>query len=591
MSESLSSTELVRQALAMLTTGRAREAVGLLEPVVVAGGADAACVGVLGMALELAGRRDEAIARTREAIALSAALGHTDPALLTNLGAMLSAKGEHADAIDLLTRARAIAPGSLEAVVGLASALRAAGRYADALGAIRPAMTSGPGGQPLRDPRILMTAADLLWDVGRTDQAAPLLAAAVRLAPAEPRLATLAANLHNYLPTSAADSLAAHRRAAALVAGSVAAHVPARRPVTRPLRVGLLSADLREHSCAYFLQPLLDHIDPERAQVFAYFTLAKYDGFSERLGAKCAAFRRVHGKSPAELAAIIRADQLDVLVETDGLSPNHSLAAVALRPVPRTVTWLGYPNTTGLAAVDARIVDSTTDPDGSEAACSERLVRLNRCFVCYQPPAGAPNVAPLPATATGSVTFGCFNTLFKFTRLALTTYAAVLRAVPGSNLLIKNKPCGDPGVARDLAMRFKECGIDPARIRCEGWKPVRDEHLAAYNRVDIALDSMPYCGTTTTCEALFMGVPVVTLRGAMHAGRVGASLLKAVGEDDLVCGNAEEFAAIAARLAGDIPRLATRRAGLRQRLLASELCDGPSFARAFVDTLEEVAWG
>ncbi len=593
MSQSPSSNEIVRNALAMLSSGRAGDAVALLEPLVMVGGADAACVGVLGMALELSGRRDEAIARTREAVALCAARGQTDPALLTNLGAMLSAKGEHAEAIELLTRARGLAPGSMEAVVGLASALRAAGRYADALGAIRPAMTAGPGGQPVRDPRVLMTAADLLWDVGRTDQAAPLLGAAARLAPGEARLATLAANLHNYLPTSAAESLAAHRRAAMLIAGgaigSAVAPAAKRAAGAGPLRVGLLSADLREHSCAYFLQPLLDHLDSARVQVFGYLTLDKYDAFSERIAARCAALRRVHGKTPAELAAIVRADGLDVLVETDGLSPNHSLAAVALRPVGRTVTWLGYPNTTGLGAVDVRVVDWTTDPAGSEAACSERLVRLDRCFVCYGPPADAPDVGPLPALTRGGVTFGCFNTLFKFTRLALTTYAAVLRAVPGSTLFIKNKPCGDPGVARDLALRFKECGVDPARIVCEGWKPGRAEHLTAYNRVDIALDSMPYCGTTTTCEAMYMGVPVVTMRGATHAARVGASLLRAVGQEDLVCASAEEFVAAATRLAGDLGVLAARRAGLRERLLASELCDGKGFAGAFTTALEAIA--
>jgi predicted O-linked N-acetylglucosamine transferase (SPINDLY family) len=576
----------------MLAAGRAREAAAMLGSHRDAAQASEAALGVLGMALELAGQRDEAIARTREAIAVGAAQARTDPALLTNLGAMLSAQGEHAEAIDLMMRARTLAPSSLEPVMGLASVLRAAGRYADALAALRPAMASGPGGQVPRDPRILMTAADLLWDVGRTDQAAPLLAAAVRLAPADPRLATLAANLHNYLPTSAAESLAAHRRAAALLAGSMPAIAPERRAAgSRPLRVGLLSADLREHSCAYFLQPLLDNVDPERVRVFAYLTLDKYDGFSERVGARCAAFRRVHGQSPADLAAIIRADQLDVLVETDGFAPNHSLAAVSLRPAPRIATWLGYPNTTGLGAVDARIVDSVTDPEGADAACSERLVRLDRCFVCYQPPAVAPDVGPRPAAAVGAVTFGCFNTLFKFTRQTLTTYAGVLRAVPGSTLLIKNKPCGDPGVARDLALRFKECGIDPARVRCEGWKTGRNEHLEAYNRVDIALDSMPYCGATTTCEAMFMGVPVVTLRGAAHAGRVGASLLKAIGAEDLVCNSADEFVVVAAGLARDLVGLAARRAGLRRRLLASSLCDGAAFARSFTDAIEEIAWG
>ncbi|MDX2118576.1 MAG: tetratricopeptide repeat protein [Planctomycetota bacterium] len=605
--------QLVQQALAMLSQGLAAQAVTLLQPAAAAlnprDPAAPSILGVLGMALDLRGRRDEALVHTQQAIAAADALGRPDAALYINLGAMLSAKAEHAQAIAALERARSLAPRAVEPLMGLANALRAAGRFADALSTLRPAMAPGPDGTPPRDPRLLMLAADLLWEIGRTDQAAPLLAAAVRFAPREPRLAVLAANLHNYLPTTPAESLAAHRRAISLLAPSSAAAAapPKRDPVAPPLRVGLLSADLREHSCAYFLRPLLDHLDPARVALFAYFTLDKFDAFSSALAQRCAQrgmqFRHVAGLSPDALAATIRADQLDILIETDGLSPNHSQQALALRPAPRIITWLGYPNTTGNPAVDVRIVDAITDPPASPAAADdahcERLVRFNRCFVCYNPDASAgtplPPVAPLPARTNGVVTFGCFNTMFKFTRLTLATYASVLRAVPGSRLLLKNKACGDPGVACDLQARFKDAGIDPSRIICEGWCTRRDEHLAAYHRIDIALDSMPYCGTTTTCEALLMGVPVVTLRGSTHASRVGASLLRAVGLDapplNLVCDDASAFTARCTSLASDLDTLAALRASLRGTTLASPLCDGAAFAAAFTDALEHIARG
>jgi len=582
--------DLVRGAMTLLRTGRAPDAVALLEPHATTG--DSTLLGVLGMALVLAGKRDEAILATRRAIAMLAAHGREDAALFINLGAMLSASGSHDEAIALLTRAREIAATSVEAVIGLASALRAAARYADALGVMKPVM-SAPGGPP-RDPRVLMMAADLLWDVGRTDQAAPLLAAATRLAPREPRLAILAANLHNYLPSTPAESLAAHRRASALIAAGVTALSPERRARIAPLRVGIVSADLREHSCAWFLQPLLANLDPSRAIVFAYHTLDKFDEVSERLASRCAAFRRCHAMPPTQLADLIRADALDILIETDGLSPNHSHAALAHRPAPRVVTWLGYPNTTGSPGVDVRVVDAITDPmeSGVDAACSERLVRLDRCFVCYAPPKDAPLVSDLPMRRAGASgpTLGCFNTMFKFTRQALETYAAVLRGVPSATLLFKNRAVGDPGVARDLSLRFREVGIDPARICCEGWKPGRIEHLAAYANVDVALDAMPYCGTTTTCEALLMGIPVVTLRGTTHAGRVGTSLLTAIGAAEWIADSPQRFASIVADICADSETLAKHRASLRERLLRSSLCDGRAFASAFVSALERIAW-
>jgi predicted O-linked N-acetylglucosamine transferase (SPINDLY family) len=260
---------------------------------------------------------------------------------------------------------------------------------------------------------------------------------------------------------------------------------------------------------------------------------------------------------------------------------------MALRPAPIAMTYLGYPDTTGLEAINYRITDALADPPGTGQRFTEELLRLPRCFLCYTPSGEAPEVGPLPGRERGYVTFACFNTLAKVNDGVLDVWARLLAEVPGARLLLKSKGFANPRVVARLAGRLSTRGVDPARIECVPLVAETRDHLATYGRADVALDTFPYAGTTTTCEALLMGVPVVTLSGASHAHNVGRSLLDAAGLPELTAGSADEYVAIARRLAADAPHLAELRRSLRERLLRSPLCDGVSFTRALESLYEQ----
>jgi predicted O-linked N-acetylglucosamine transferase (SPINDLY family) len=245
------------------------------------------------------------------------------------------------------------------------------------------------------------------------------------------------------------------------------------------------------------------------------------------------------------------------------------------------VTWLGYPNTTGLAAMDYRLTDAIADPpEESPRLHSERLEYLPDGFLCYRPPASAPPVGPLPALAAGHVTFGSFNNLAKVTPQVVAVWAAILRGVPGSRLLLKFGAFGDADTRQRYEDLFAAAGIPADRLDLVPQIHGAAAHLAQYHRLDLALDPFPYNGTTTSCEALWMGVPVLTLAGRRHAGRVGVSLLSRLGLEALVAADEADYVAAAIRLAGDLPGLAALRAGLRARLEQAPLCNAAGFARA-----------
>jgi predicted O-linked N-acetylglucosamine transferase (SPINDLY family) len=253
------------------------------------------------------------------------------------------------------------------------------------------------------------------------------------------------------------------------------------------------------------------------------------------------------------------------------------------------VTYLGYPSTTAIPNFGWRFVDAITDPPGAEDSATERLVRLDKSFLCYRPPADAPEPSQGPAASGQPITFGSFNAPMKIGTGTLDAWARVLREVPGSRLLLKGRPFGDAGVRRRVQDELAGRGIDAQRIEFALWTPTIRDHLACYSRVDVALDTFPYNGTTTTCEALWMGVPVVTLEGRMHAGRVGASLLTAVGKPELIARTTDEYVALAARLARDPGRLASLRFSLREKMATSPLRDETGHAARFEAALRS-AW-
>jgi predicted O-linked N-acetylglucosamine transferase (SPINDLY family) len=286
------------------------------------------------------------------------------------------------------------------------------------------------------------------------------------------------------------------------------------------------------------------------------------------------------GLSDDELAERIRADGIDILVDLAGHTANNRLRVFARKPAPVQVTWLGYPNTTGLEAIDYRLVDAVTDPVGeADAWASETLVRLEGGFLCYGALKDVPEPTAPPCLNTGTVTFGSFNNPAKVSAATLDVWAKLLSRLPQARLLLKGKSFADATTRALFLARLGERGVATERVELVAWQAGTTAHLALYHRVDIALDPFPYNGTTTTCEALWMGVPVVTLQGDRHAGRVGASLLTQIGLTALIANSVEEYLENAVALARNPERLSDLRRILRPRMAASPLCDAPAFAR------------
>jgi predicted O-linked N-acetylglucosamine transferase (SPINDLY family) len=351
--------------------------------------------------------------------------------------------------------------------------------------------------------------------------------------------------------------------------------------VHRKLRLGYVSADFREHSVACFLEGVLAQHDCKAIELYLYSDVRREDNTSRRLYALADHTRRCVRLSHAELAARCRADRIDVLIDLTGhMQPNRQ-AMFALAPAPVLFSYLGYPGTTGSGAYGARITDVWADPtDLPELAGPEPLLRISGGHLAYTPAHDAPDVSPLPAASANGVVFGCFNDALKLNDPVLATWAALLARCAGSGLLLKARQF----VARDLRQRvlatFSALGVDPARIELMPATLTRREHLELYARVDIALDTFPYSGVTTSCEALYMGVPVITLAGDRHAARLGMSILSAIDLEAWVATDRAAYVERAVCLANDLVELARLRATLRETLRSSALCDSRRVASA-----------
>ena len=347
----------------------------------------------------------------------------------------------------------------------------------------------------------------------------------------------------------------------------------------RRLRVGYVSPDLREHSVAHFIAPLLREHDRNAVEIFCYAGVVRPDAVTESLQQYAAHWLSTVGMTDASLAERIAADRIDILVDLAGHTAGNRLPVFARKPAPVQISWLGYPNTTGLCAVDYRLVDAITDPPvEADRLATETLIRLERGFLCFEPPNNAPDPLEPPCAAARSITFGSFNSPAKLSAGTLDAWVQILAAVPHSRLLLKGTGFGDELTRREFMGRFAKHGADPQRVVLLGRTERTSDHLSIYQQVDIALDTFPYNGTTTTCEALWMGVPVVTLVGDRHASRVGASLLTQVQLTELIASSPQHHVEIASVLAADVARLRALRATMRERMTSSPLCDAKAFA-------------
>jgi len=352
----------------------------------------------------------------------------------------------------------------------------------------------------------------------------------------------------------------------------------------RPLRVGFVSGDLRSHPVGYFLEGMLSHLDPGRIEVLAYSTSHMEDALTQRIRARFARWTTIAEMSDGQAAARIHGDAPHVLIDLSGHTAMNRLALFAWRPAPVQVSWLGYVATTGMPEIDYLLADPLTVPPGTEDLYVERIWRLAQTRFCFTPPAQDIEVSPLPALAKGHVTFGCFNTLAKLQDGVLQAWGRILREVPGSRLRLMARQLGDADVRSSLAARLDRAGIDAERFDLLGALP-RGGYLAAYHAIDIALDPFPFTGGTTTAEALWMGVPVLTLDGVRLVERQGVGLLRCAGLSGWIARDPDDYVRRAVRLAGDPGELSRLRARLRGEVLASPVCNAADFAREFTGAL------
>jgi len=485
------------------------------------------------------------------------------------------------EAIALLAPVAEQHPADWQACVRLANLLRARDAFDAATATMERTVAANPGAGGA-----IETLAILYRDAGRIDEA---LALYERVAALHPGVATAHSVVlfHElYRAHDRAELAQRHRVWGRRFAPPGAVAGFANPPqAERPVRIGYVSADFRRSSAAPFIEPLLAARDAARYHVVCYATVRERDAVSERFAALADGWRDVAALDDNAFAARVREDAIDILVDLNGHTRGNRLPAFGRRLAPVQATYLGYGATTGVAAIDYRITDAVIDPPGpAERYYSERLVRLPDAMWCFTPPAEAPPPGAARPAGEG-VTFAVFNNFSKVTPVALESWAEILARAPGARLLWVGVPPGQTQ-ARTRAP-FARRGVAPERLTFHG-RLSYAEYLALHQQADIALDTFPYTGGATTCDALWMGVPVLTLAGDAVPARSGCSLLSALGLGDWIAQTPEDYVARALRLANARAPLADLQASLRARMAASALCDAPRFMRGFEGALRGI---
>jgi protein O-GlcNAc transferase len=523
----------------------------------------------LGNTLWRRGALAEAIAAYEGALALKPNFVEA----LNNLGAVLCELGRPADAMSIYRRALALKPDFADAHNNLGNALMDQGLLDEAMASFARALALKPG---YTDAYSNVGLA--LTDQGRLEDAAASFEQALALKPDYTDAhSNLLMSQHYAEHISNAERLAAARR----FNDSLKQKTPARIFVNDPqparrLRIGYVSGDFRVHPVGYFLAHVLEAHDQAAIEIFCYSNSMKADAMTHRLQAASDQWRAIVGMADADAAAMIMRDRIDILIDLAGHTGKNRLPLFALRPAPVQASWLGYYGTTGLDAIDYLLMDEAAVPSGEESDYSETIVRLPFGRFCYAPPDYAPTPSDPPSLQRGFVTFGSFNNLTKMGPNVVALWADVLRAAPGSRLLLKWKSLDDSHVRRGIVAAFEAVGIASERLALRGFSP-HPEMLAGYSDIDVALDPFPFGGGLTSCEALWMGVPAVTLPRDRPASRQTAGFLGAVGLGACIASSHDDYVRRAVAFAADRDRLTELRRTLRSRMAASPLCDGALF--------------
>ena len=527
----------------------------------------------LGSVLAALGETTAAIATLREALALDP----DHPDVHSNLGYALSEAGAVEAAIGHCWEALRLAPTGVAPRFNLGLALYKIGDYAGAARAFEAVLERHP--TMLEAMREL---GDAFIKLGRVDAAIESYRSATRQDPNDARVLGSLLFCENYRADGEPKQLVEEaRRYGQLVTdpANVKIHRTNNDDPNRRLRVGLVSADFRMHAVARFLDGPLAEIDPRQIELFAYANGTRTDAMTERLQRSIPNWRQVSALTDGQLAEEITNDGIDILVDLSGHSAGHRLGVFARKPAPIAVTWLGYFATTGLPTIDYVLANRWVIPEAEAAHWVETPWYLPDTYLCFSSPMVDVDVGPLPAASNGFITFGSANNLSKLSEVTVQAWSDVLAAVPGSRLILRTAALSDPETADRVRRRFTALGIAPDRLLMQPAVADYGEHLARYRDVDIALDSYPYAGGTTTVEALWMGVPVLTLKGDRYSARMGENIMHNLGMPEWIADSPDDYARRAASFAGDINALAILRRGLRSKLAASPMMDAPAFAR------------
>lgn len=559
------------QAVALLNKGQYDRAMEQLLTLQRLDPNDPGVANALGKGYAETGRYEQAIYQVERCLSMSP----NDHVAAGNLIHMMGLAGKKKESI---ARAEQLLPRfgrQPDVVLVTAAAYSASGRYLDAKRLLDGFLTNVGV-----DSALVRYLGTLYLHLGMVPEAVEIYRRSVRMIPGDPTsIGLLAATLNYSAVADPNESIALHREfGRALAAGRppVDALSFANDPnPERRIRVSIVSPDLRGHPVARFVEAIFKHYSRDRIHMTGIYMYPKDDEVTEQFRGMCDDWRTIRTSKPGIIAEVVAQTKPDVLIELSGLTANSPLFSMSPRLAPVQVSAIGYPHTTGMGEIDYRIVDSITDPPGvADAFATESLVRLDPCFLCYSP-LQQPEIR---REAGDGVVFGSFNKITKYTDEAFSLWAELLKRTPVSRLLIKTAALDCVDTADVMRRRLEKAGIPRDRVELAGMQDKSEDHLLMYGRIDIALDTFPYNGTTTTCEALLMGVPVITLAGSTHAGRVGASLLNASGMSQWVANSPEQYIEKAVELAKDPEALASRRTEVRRQLLASHLCDAPAYA-------------
>jgi len=535
----------------------------------------------LGTVLQALGQSEAAVESYRHAIESNPDYAEA----YSNLGTALQALGRFKGAMISCRKALEIKPDFVGAQYNLGIALRALGRLDEAVAVYQRVLEINPDHAEAH-----YNLGNALKEFGQLDGAVASYRRALEIKPDFEDVRTNLIFAMNYAASYPASyCLDEAREYGRIVSKRALAHFSVWQCETKPerLRVGLVSGDLRNHPVGYALESLLAQLDPARVELIAYPTTSKADELTARIQPRFSAWKPLFDQSDEAAARLIHADGVHVLLDISGHTIHNRLPLFAWKPAPVQASWLGYFATTGVPEMDYLLTSEVAVPEMHKEHFTESVWYLPDIWLCFTPPEFDLPVVPLPALENGYLTFGCFQRLDKMGEGVLQAWGKLLSAIPKSRLLLVNKQLGDAGVVSEFLQRLQQSGIDSERVTIRGTTDSRAEYLARYNEVDVMLDTFPYPGVTTTCEALWMGVPTLTLGGDTLLARQGAGVVTPAGLGDWVATSEADYVEKAISLTNDLSKLANLRAVLRVRVLASPIYDAPRFARNF----ESALWG